>query len=120
MMELMSLEFPLAKEVLTTVRLVTGGVCALVGFGLDEAEDCKVCVTESLLLLLGGGGKNARVAFTRGGSLEVKLEAEYSAEKGADSLEEEISIALLNALVKDLKIVREKERARISFGFGTL
>lgn len=120
MMKLMSLEFPLGKEVLTTVRLVTGGVCALVGLGLDEAEDCKVCVTESLLLLLGGGGKNAKVTFERGKNLSVLLEAEYSGEKSGAPVEEEISVALLRAFVEDLEIVREKEHARISFGFGAL
>lgn len=119
-MKLMSLEFPLNKDVLTTVRLVTGGVCALVGFGLDEAEDCKVCVTESLLLLLGSGGKTARVSFQRGDTLLISLEAENAGEEAVSSLEEEISVALLKALVRDLKIVREKECARISFGFGTL
>lgn len=118
--EIMSLKFPLKKEVLTTLRLVTGGVCALVGLGLDEAEDCKVCVTESLLLLLGGGGKCARVCFRRGEALFVELEAESYQGGREKPLEEEISIALLNALVTDLKIERAKERTRISFGFGTL
>ena len=116
-MKLMSLEFPLSKDVLTTVRLVTGGVCALVGYGLDEAEDCKVCVTESLLLLLHGGGKTARVVFEKEDALQVSLEAERG-EDTETSVEEEISVALLSALVEDLKICKEEKLTRISFGFG--
>ena len=45
---------PLTGEYLTTVRLTTGGLCALAGFDVDEAEDYKVCVTESLLILKHG------------------------------------------------------------------
>ena len=120
MMELLTMEFPLGREIMTSVRLATGGICALAGFGLDAAEDCKVCVTESLLLLLGGGGKNAKVTFERGKKLSVLLEAEYSGEKSGAPVEEEISVALLKAFVEDLEIVREKEHARISFGFGAL
>lgn len=117
MMKLLSLDFPLTPDIMTTVRLVTGGVCALVGFGIDDAEDCKVCVTESLLMLLHGGAASASLRFDRGDSLKISLEAE-NASKASD--EAEISIALLNALVDDLVISTEKSHTRISFGFGKL
>lgn len=117
MMKLLSLDFPLNTDIMTTVRLVTGGVCALVGFGIDDAEDCKVCVTESLLLLLHGGATSASLRFDRDDSLKISLEAE-NASKAPD--EAEISIALLNALVDDLVISTEKSLTRISFGFGKL
>ena len=118
-MKLMSLEFPLSSDIMTTVRLVTGGVCALVGFDLDETEDCKVCVTESLLLLIRGGAKNARLSFEQGDSLNIFLEAENM--KAADkSVEDEISVALLSALVEGLDIQKGKDFTRISFGFKAL
>lgn len=113
-MELMTLQFPLTREILTSVRLATGGVCSLAGFGLDAAEDCKVCVTESLLLLLHGGCARAKVVFLRGEGLNVSLEGEGKVE--TDTVEEEISVALLNALVRDLEIKKEENFTRISFG----
>ena len=115
MMKLMSLEFPLNTDIMTTVRLVTGGVCALVGFDLDLSEDCKVCVTESLLLLLHGGANHAHLSFEKDETLKISLEGEgtLSDEK---SVEEEISVALLSALVEDLDIKKEGSLTRISFG----
>ena len=53
--ELLSLRVALSPDVMTTVRLATGGVCSLVSLSYDDGEDCKVCVTESLLLLVRGG-----------------------------------------------------------------
>lgn len=118
MMKLMSLEFPLSKDIMTTVRLVTGGIGALVGFGIDEAEDCKVCITEGLLLLLHGGAKSAHVRFEKEERLEIILEGDcLQAELSPES---EISVALLSALVDDLDIHGEKGLTRISFGFGQL
>lgn len=118
MMKLLSLDFPLTTEILTTVRLVTGGVCALVGFGIDDAEDCKVCVTESLLLLLHGGATSASLRFDRDDSLKVSLEAKSGQSQKPE--EEEISVALLSALVDDLDICSEQNFTRISFRFGKL
>ncbi len=119
MMELLTMEFPLGREIMTSVRLATGGICALAGFGLDAAEDCKVCVTEGLLLLLGRGCERAKVSFTGGEKLLVALTGEGSAPSDR-SVEEEISIALLSALVDDLEIKKEENGARITFGFSAL
>lgn len=115
-MELMTMQFPLSREIMTTVRLVTGGVCALLGFDLDSAEDCKVCVTESLLLLRHGGCTRAKVAFFKEEELRVLLEGEGTGER-EEKAEEEISIALLNALVERLEMKKEENVTRISFGF---
>ena len=54
-MDKFSVTTPLTGEYLTTVRLTTGGLCALVGFDVETAEDYKVCVTESLLILKRNG-----------------------------------------------------------------
>ena len=119
MKELLSLRVPLGSDILTTVRLATGGVCSLAGLGLDESEDCKVCVTESLLLLLHGGCKTARIEFVRDEKLKVLLRGEGDG-ASEESVEEEISVALLSALVDDLEMQKEENVTRISFGFGTL
>ena len=119
MKELLSLRFPLGSDILTTVRLATGGVCSLAGLNLDESEDCKVCVTESLLLLQHGGSRAARLAFYSDNGLKVEIASE---EAGAPEphAEDEISLALLSALVKNLAIERENGRLScVKFRFGT-
>lgn len=119
MTKLMSLEFPLKSEMMTTVRLVTGGVCSVAGLNLDESEDCKVCVTESLLLLARRGYTQAKVSFGGEGRLEVVLEgAAKTFAPDERSAEEEISIALLSALVDNLQIGETGGAQQISFAFG--
>lgn len=118
---LFSMQFPLGRELMTTVRLVTGGICSLAGFDLDSSEDCKVCVTESLLLLLHGGCCSARVEFLRGERLRVVLTGEGGrTEREERTVEEEISAALLGALVDDLSMTREGSEQTIAFTFGAL
>ena len=120
-MKLMSMEFPLSTEIMTPVRLVTGGICALSGFDLDDAEDCKVCVTESLLLLSRRGGKNVQVCFEQEeGGLKISFEAEGDGKKQEKPAEEEISVALLSALVSNLEISTKEKIMSISFGIGKL
>ncbi len=115
---LMTLQFPLKREIMTTVRLVTGGVCSLAGLGLDASEDCKVCVTESLLLLIRRGYTEAKVSFCRDETLKICLEGSGETVSAEPSVEEEISVALLQALVENLQTVKENGIYRISFGFG--
>ncbi len=98
-MEKFSLSLPLSNEYLTTVRLATGGLCALAGFDVDSAEDFKVCVTESLLILKRNGFRCAQIDFEIGETLSCAIlggEREQPQEKSAD---DEISYALLNALL---------------------
>ena len=63
MKEYLCLQVPLRREMMTAVRLAAGGVCSAAGMSYDDGEDCKVCVTESLLLLLRRGFSSARVSF---------------------------------------------------------
>lgn len=122
MMErLMTLRFPLKRELMTTVRLATGGVCSLAGLNVDESEDCKLCVTESLLLLLYAGYPAAKISFDMEDSLGVSLEGEGDAEGSVPPAEgEEISVALLQALVEGLEMTKEDGGVRrIFFRFGS-
>ncbi len=115
---LMTLQFPLKRDIMTTVRLVTGGICSLVGLGLDVSEDCKVCVTESLLLLIRRGYTEAKVSFRRDKTLKICLEGSEETASEEPSTEEEISVAILQALVENLQTVKENGIYRITFGFG--
>ena len=70
---------------------------------MDFAEDFKVCVTESLLLLKRGGFISATIDFTIGEALGCHI---VGVEKGGEkenSPEDEISRALLSALLGDVE-----------------
>ena len=97
---------PLTGEYLTTVRLTTGGLCALAGFDVDEAEDYKVCVTESLLILKRNGFRSANIQFTVGEALGCVLCGLDGGEEVEESFEDEISRALLSALLGNVEFVK--------------
>lgn len=119
-MMLMKLEFRLDREIMTTVRLAVGGLCSLAGFGLDSSEDCKVCVTESLLLLLHKGCERAVLCVEKEKGLAFEFEGFGGSASEKRTTEEEISVALLTALVDDLSMEHEGNTARIRFGFKGL
>ena len=96
---------PLTGEYLTTVRLTTGGLCALVGFNVDETEDFKVCVTESLLILKRNGYTRASITFTVDEQLGCVIKGEEYCGEKEDALEDEISRALLSALLGNVQFV---------------
>ena len=119
MMELFKMRVVLRSDVMTTVRLATGGVCSLAALSYDDGEDCKVCVTESLLLLLRGGYACADVTFTEGDALSVLVEGEGGAAKNAPCEEDEIALALINALAENVEMRRQDGALRtIAFTFG--
>ena len=98
-MEKFSVTLPLTGEYLTTVRLTTGGLCSLMGFDVDFAEDFKVCVTESLLILKRSGYTAATIDFTVGEALGCSVRGENRVGEKEDTAEDEISRALLSALL---------------------
>ena len=97
-MNVFSIKMPLTGEYMTTVRLTVGGLCALAGFDVDSAEDYKVCVTESLLILQRNGFKTAELTFTVGETLACELRGDGVGEPTLTA-EDEISYALLSALM---------------------
>lgn len=109
MRNLLSLGFELNRELMTTLRLATGGVCSLAGLDIDETEDCKVCVTESLLLLMNNGYHNARVSFAEDGGVFVRIEAVGDAEERVEATDDGISSALLFALAQEVNMEKEKD-----------
>ena len=86
-MEKFCVTLPLTGEYLTTVRLTTGGLCALVGFDVDSAEDYKVCVTESLLILKRNGFSSAEIEFTVSESLACAISGAQIGGEKEDSFE---------------------------------
>lgn len=109
-MEKFSMTTPLTGEYFTTVRLAVGGLCALAGFDVDTAEDFKVCVTESLLILKRNGFLSASISFEVGETLSCAIAGETLGNKKEDTLEDEISRALLSALLGKVEFVKDSER----------
>lgn len=104
-MEKFSVSLPLTGEYLTTVRLTTGGLCALVGFDVETAEDYKVCVTESLLILKRNGFTRAALNFTVGETLACAVCGEAQTGEKENAIEDEISRALLSALLGEVQFI---------------
>lgn len=108
-----AMELPLVSDFLTTVRLATGGVCAVSGLDVDYTEDIKVCVTEGLLILKRNGYARARVSFffAENGKIKCALSGleQGGNAKEAGSTDDEISFALLSALVAENNVTRKGE-----------
>lgn len=101
-MEKFTITLPLTGEYLTTVRLTTGGICALAGFDVDATEDYKVCVTESLLILKRNGFARASICFTVDEALGCEVQGQEPSGEKEESIEDEISRALLSALIGEV------------------
>ncbi len=104
---------------MTTVRLAAGGVCALKGFDIDMSEDCKVCITESLLLLKHRGYTSGRVRFYEENGLRVSIDGGGEGTE-EDCPEDEISLALLNALLGEVETAEKDGKLNsITFTIGS-
>lgn len=98
---------PLESEYFTTVRLTCGGICAQAEFDVDFTEDVKVCVTESLLVLKRNGFKRAEIAFLIGEGLDVSVEGKDQTGEKTEGVEDEISYALLDALIGGVELEKD-------------
>jgi hypothetical protein len=107
-MEKFSVTMSISGEYLTTVRLTVGGLCALVGADVDTAEDYKVCVTESLLLLKRSGYTQAELVFGVGEKLTFTVTGLTATGETEESIEDEISKALLSALLCEIRFIEEE------------
>ena len=108
-MEKFSVTLPLTGEYLTTVRLTTGGLCALAGFDVEATEDYKVCVTESLLILKRNGFRKATIEFSVGKALGCMMCGVDGGAEVEESMEDEISRALLSALLGEVEFSKNTE-----------
>ena len=118
MKALMSMRFPLESNLMTTIRLAAGGICSLAGLNLDASEDFKVCVTESLLLLMHAGFRSAHAEFSEEDGLSAVLTGENRSGALPCGTEDEISAALLSALAENVEMEREEGApVKIAFRF---
>lgn len=118
MMNGLQLKLPLDSDYMTTVRLATGGVCSLAGLDINDSEDCKVCVTECLLILMRNGFTSAEVTFLPQDGLGVKIIGKDRSGEVTPSVEDEISYALLGALVDNLQWEKGQADMAVTFRFG--
>ena len=116
-MDKFTLCLPLESDFLTTVRLTTGGLCSLAGLDVDLTEDYKVCVTESLLILKRNGHATATIEFSVGESLKCAVLGAGNSEKAEESIEDEISYALLNALVEKVEFSKNADGRVVAIAF---
>jgi len=103
----LTLKFNLAdSEYFTALRLVTGAVCSAQEVDIDTLEDFKVCVTESALMLKNCGFESVTVVFGSGEGVCCDVYGEGGTAKAGDN---ELSLALISALVKECDITRRGE-----------
>ena len=102
----LSVKFDLAdSEFFTALRLVAGALCSVAEKDVDAAEDFKVCVTESALILKNCGFSGADVTLRTDEGLVAEVEG-----RSADRLSEgenELSLSLISALVSSCKITKQ-------------
>ena len=91
---------------ITALRLVAGAVCSAHDIDVDTAEDFKVCVTESILILKGCGFENADVVFSGGGHVTCTVEGSGGSPKAGEN---DFSLALISALVSRCDIEKQGE-----------
>ncbi len=92
------------SEYMTALRLTVGAVCALAEVDVDAAEDMKVCVTESCLILKSCGFESVSVALNTRGGMTAVVEGKGGNPAESDN---EFSLALVSALVSSCEIVRQ-------------
>ncbi|MCD8308666.1 MAG: hypothetical protein LUD19_02335 [Clostridia bacterium] len=92
------IEFDLADDkYFTALRLAAGAVCTIAEKDVDAAEDFKVCVSESALILKNNGFKHMKASLCVNGGVKACVTGEGgSAHAEGDN---ELSLALIGALV---------------------
>lgn len=97
-----TVEFCLAdSEYMTALRLAVGAVCAAADTDVDSAEDMKVCVTESCLILKNGGFANVKIRLGCKGGVYAIVQGEGGQPKPCD---DQFSLALVSALVSSCEL----------------
>lgn len=101
-MKAFEIKFALAdKQYMTALRLAVGAVCAAADLDVDGAEDMKVCVTESCLILQGCGFESVRISLSFDKGFKAIAEGEGGNPVPYDN---GFSLALISALVTSCNI----------------
>lgn len=94
---------------LTAVRLVVGAICSVADVDVDAAEDFKVCVTESCIILKNCGSERAEISF-RPDKERANVTVTVSGVGGTPCAgDNEFSLALISALVAHCDIEKQGE-----------
>ena len=95
-------EFNLAdSEYMTALRLAVGAVCAAADTDVDGAEDMKVCVTESCLILKACGFESVKITLSSFEGVHADVRGEGGIPQTSDN---EFSLALISALVSSVTL----------------
>ena len=113
-----TITFPIDNEYFTTVRLTTGGICALAGFDVESAEDFKVCVTESLLILQRNGFTEAAISYTLAEPMLCEIVGKTRTGEKQPGVEDEISFALLQALLGEVAFEKDADGDVVAVKFN--
>ena len=93
------------SEYMTALRLAVGAVCAAADVDIDGAEDMKVCVTESCLLLKDNGFESVNVSLSTDGGVCATVQGVGGKAVAGDN---DFSLALISALVSSCDIEKVK------------
>ncbi|MEL7608456.1 MAG: ATP-binding protein [Bacillota bacterium] len=98
------LRIPPKPEYMITVRLAASSLAERSGFDMEQIEDIKTAVAEACLLLLNRGCEDAlEILFHTEGAFQVEISSTMCSQQN-HTMEEELSMFLLTALVDDVKI----------------
>ncbi|MCD7729827.1 MAG: hypothetical protein LUI60_07995 [Clostridia bacterium] len=93
------MEFDLEDDrYFTALRLVAGAMCNIAEKDVDTAEDFKVCVSESALILKNNGFSRIKAQFNAQNGVKACLSGEGASRSSCG--DNELSLALIGALVE--------------------
>ncbi len=103
-----TVKFSLADSgYMTALRLVAGAVCSVCEKDVELAEDFKVCVTESVIILKNCGFEEAEVVFCAQDGFAVCSTCGLGGSPAEG--ENELSLSLISALVDECDIKKQGE-----------
>lgn len=101
------IEFNLAdSEYMTALRLAVGAVCAAADTDVDGAEDMKVCVTESCLILKACGFEYVTISLSGAGGVHATVRGAGGTPVKSDN---DFSLALVSALVSSCTLEKNND-----------
>lgn len=99
------LRIPPKPEYMITARLAASSLAERSGFDVEQIEDIKTAVAEACLLLLNRGCEDAlEILFHTEGEFHVGISSVVRSQQKEHSMEEELSMFLLTALMDEVKI----------------
>ncbi len=113
------LTVPATPELLRLARVTASGVASRLGFSYDEVEDLRLAIDELCFAVTGGKRQDGWVLMryvVRGDAdtLEVHARASFAA-PGPEPLLNELSGAVLDALVDEHEVRRDGDQGSPSF-----